>query len=124
MSDLDERIAGHILHTLVRLVSKLEQLVDDSLEEFPMRLEETRILTDNVHDIRSAVGSTRQSFVINDEDMDLHDSLVVLPTLHLRQTKQIFDNGNEESLLRFFVHRSRNRPDSPAERVEISPRPF
>ena len=33
------------------LVSELKELVDDSLEELPVSFEETRVLTDNVHDI-------------------------------------------------------------------------
>ena len=30
---------------------ELEQLVDDSLEEFPMGLEESWVLADDVHDV-------------------------------------------------------------------------
>ena len=51
LSDLDESITSHILNTLMSLVSELEELVDDSLEEFPVSFEESRILTNNVHDI-------------------------------------------------------------------------
>ena len=50
LSDFDERIAGHVLHSLVRLVHELEELVDDCLEELPVSLEESGVLSDNVHD--------------------------------------------------------------------------
>lgn len=52
VGNLDERITSHVLHSFVRLVSKLEELVDDSLEEFPVGLQESRVLTNDVHNIR------------------------------------------------------------------------
>ena len=51
LSDFDESITSHVLNTLVSLVSELEELVDDSLEELPVSFEESRVLTNNVHDI-------------------------------------------------------------------------
>ena len=48
----DESIAGHILDSVVRFVHKLEQLVDDSLEELPVGAEKSGILSDYVHDVR------------------------------------------------------------------------
>ena len=51
LSDLDERVTGHILHTLVRFVHELEEFVHDRLQEFPMGFQEARVLTDDVHDI-------------------------------------------------------------------------
>jgi hypothetical protein len=70
LSDLDERIARHVLYswkmihlsidlafkkglrTFVQLMHKFKQLINDRLQEFPMRLEEARILSHDVHDIR------------------------------------------------------------------------
>ena len=49
--------------TFVRLVHELEELVDDCLQELPVRLEEPRVLADDIHDIRR------------------DDGLVVLPAL-------------------------------------------
>ena len=60
--------------TFVSLVHKLEELVDNSLEELPVRLEEPRILSDDVHDVTS------------------DDSLVVLSALHLSQAKEILNH--------------------------------
>ena len=48
---------------------ELEEFVDDSLEEFPMRLEESWVLADNVHDVGSA------------------DCLVVFTSLHFCKAK-------------------------------------
>lgn len=52
----------------MRLVHELEELVDDSLEELPMCLEESRILPDDVHDVRG------------------YDSFVILSALHFSET--------------------------------------
>lgn len=38
-------------YTLMCLVHELKQLVDNGLQEFPMRFEESRVLTHNIHDI-------------------------------------------------------------------------
>lgn len=51
--------------TFVSLVHELEQLVDDCLEELPVRFEEARVLADDIHDVRR------------------DDRLVVLATLDL-----------------------------------------
>ena len=68
-SDLDEGIAGHVLRksrinktsslciisinldSFVRLVHKLEQFVDNSLQESPVGSQETWILADDVHNV-------------------------------------------------------------------------
>jgi len=50
--DLDERITGHVLDSLMTLVHELEQLVDDRLEELPVDAQKPRILADDVHDVR------------------------------------------------------------------------
>lgn len=50
LSDLDEGIASHVLNSLVGLVHELEELVDDCLEELPVSLEESRVLSNDVHD--------------------------------------------------------------------------
>lgn len=45
------RPSGSNQLTFVGFMHELEEFVDDSLEEFPVRLEESWILADNVHDI-------------------------------------------------------------------------
>ena len=54
--------------TLVSFMHKFEEFVDHSLEKFPMRFQESRILTDNIHDVAG------------------NYSLVVLATDHLSQS--------------------------------------
>ena len=136
LRDLDKCIASHVLytctwgknqaqterwkHTFVRLVHKLEELVDDSLEELPMRFEEARILANDVHDIRG------------------NDGFVILAALNLTQPKEILDDDDEEALLVVLIcdarsangpeiekiirtHRARYRTNGPAERVEVVP---
>ena len=85
LGDFDEGVTSHVLDTLVRFVHELEQLVHNSLEELPVRLQETGVLADNVHD----VGCT--------------DSFVVLSALHLGETEKILDNSNEEALFRLLI---------------------
>ena len=87
LRDLDERVARHVLHTLVRLVHELEKLIDDRLEELPVRFEEARVLADDVHDVRG------------------DDGLVVLAALDLAQTEKVLDDGDEEALFGLFVYR-------------------
>lgn len=67
------------------LVHELEQLVDDRLEELPVRLEEPRVLADNVHDVGR------------------DDGLVVLSSLDLAQAEQVLDHLDEEPLLGLLV---------------------
>ena len=69
VGDLDERVTSHVLNTLMRLMHELEQFVHHSLQELPVCLQETRILTNNVHNVAS------------------DDSFVVLATLHLGETE-------------------------------------
>jgi hypothetical protein len=74
------------MHTFVSLVHEFKQLVDDSLQELPMSLEETWVLSHNVHDVTS------------------HNGFVVFATLHLGKTKKILNDSDQESLLRLLVH--------------------
>ncbi len=76
---------------------ELEELVDDRLEELPVRLEEARVLTDDVHDVRC------------------DDRLVVLAALLLAQTQQVLYDNHQKSLLLLLAHRSAYRPDRPTE---------
>ena len=85
LRDLDERVARHVLHALMRLVHELEELVDDRLKELPVRLEEARVLADDVHDVRG------------------DDGLVVLAALDLAQAEEVLDDGDEEALFGLFV---------------------
>mmetsp|Transcript_13280 Transcript_13280/g.38541 ORF Transcript_13280/g.38541 Transcript_13280/m.38541 type:complete len:318 (-) Transcript_13280:1762-2715(-) len=49
--DLQEGLAGHVLHARVGLVHELKLFVDDRLEELPMVPEEPWILPHHVHDV-------------------------------------------------------------------------
>ena len=51
LCDLRECIARHVLHTFMRFMHELEVFVHDRLQELPVCLEESWVLTDNVHDI-------------------------------------------------------------------------
>ena len=74
VGNLDKSVASHVLNTFMRFVHELEKLVDNRLQELPVCFQESRILSDNVHDI------TR------------NDCLVVFATLLLSQTKKILDD--------------------------------
>ena len=77
--------SGKRVRTFVCLVHELEELVDDGFEELPVRLQESGVLTDDVHNVRC------------------NNSLVVLPSFNLAQTQQILDNGHQEALLCLLV---------------------
>lgn len=83
----------------MRFVHELEQLVDHGLEKFPVSLEESGILADDVHDVAG------------------DDGLVVLASFGLGQAQEILDDGHQEALFGFFVHGTRNGSNGPAERV-------
>lgn len=113
-------------------VHELKQLVDDSLQEFPVCSEEARILADNVHDVGR------------------YDGLVVLPSFLLAQAQQVLpvrgepmfglvinicqsegpssvsdlDDSDEEPLLIFLMHRPADGADGPAQHVEVPPGPL
>jgi hypothetical protein len=72
----------------VRFVHELEELVDNRFKELPMRLKESRVLSDNVHNIRSA------------------DSLVVLSAFHLSQTEKVLDHRDQETLFGLLIYAS------------------
>jgi len=80
LRNLDKSVTSHVLHALMSLVHKLEEFVHNRLEEFPMSLEESGVLADDVHDIGR------------------NDGLVILASLHLGQPKEILDDSNQESL--------------------------
>ena len=90
----------------MRLVHELKELVDNRLEKLPVRLEEARVLADNVHNVAG------------------HDSLVVLAPLHLGEAEQVLDDGDEEPLLRLLVHGQGDGANGPAEHVAVVPRPL
>jgi hypothetical protein len=71
--------------TFVGFVHKFKELVHNGLEEFPMRLEKARVLTNNIHDIGR------------------DDGLVILASLHLHQAEELLDDRHQESLLRLFI---------------------
>ena len=67
------------------LVHELKELVHDCLEELPVRLQESGILTDNIHDVGG------------------DDGLIVFSALDLAKTKEIFDDSDEEALLSLLI---------------------
>ena len=85
LCDLNESVTGHILHTLMRFVHELEEFVDNSFQELPVRLKESRVLTDDVHNVGG------------------NDSLVILSTFDLTKPQKIFDNRHQETFLGFLI---------------------
>jgi hypothetical protein len=71
--------------SFVGLVHEFKQFIDHCLQEFPMCLEESGVLSNDIHDIRC------------------HDGLVVFAPLDFAEAKQVFYNSNEESLFGFFI---------------------
>ena len=55
-TDLDKRIAGHVLDAVVRLMHEFEEFVDDGFKELPMSTKEARILPNNIHNVGSDDG--------------------------------------------------------------------
>lgn len=106
LRNLDERVTGHVLYTLVGFMHEFKELVDNGLQKLPMGLQEPRILTNRVHDV------------------GCHDSLVIFATLSLTQAKQLLDHRHQETLFSLLIHSTRNGTDCPAELVEILPRPL
>ena len=68
-----------------------------------MCLKESRILTDNIHNVTG------------------HDSFVVLSSLHFGQSKQVLDYSDQEALLCLLVHGTRDGTDSPTEGIAVGP---
>jgi len=78
--DLDKGVTRHVLHTLVKLVHKLEELVHHGLEELPVKLQKAGVLSHNVHDVGR------------------HHGLVVLSPLHLDQPEEILPRKHHKSV--------------------------
>ena len=76
---------------------ELKQLVDHSLEEFPVCSKEAWVLSHHIHDIWG------------------NDCLVVFATLLFTQAKQIFDDSHQESLLIFLMHCPTDWPNGPTQ---------
>lgn len=85
---------------------KLEEFVDDCLQKLPMSLQETGILSHNIHDVTS------------------HNGFVVFPALHFREPKKILNDRNKETFFGFFIHGAWDRSNSPAKGVAIGPGPL
>ena len=77
---------GACLHARVELMHELEELIDDGLEEAPVRAQEARVLAHNVHDVAR------------------DDGLVVLAIRDFAQIEQVPDDGNQELVLLVLVH--------------------
>jgi len=75
---------------------EFEQFVDDRLEELPMRSQEARILSDHVHNVGR------------------DDRLIVLALLLLAEPQKVLDDGDKESFLVLFLHRSGDTSNRPA----------
>lgn len=73
------------MHAFVSLVHEFEEFVHDSFQELPMGFEETRVLANDVHDIRC------------------DDRLVILPSLDLAQAQEVLDNRDQKPFLGFLV---------------------
>ena len=97
---LEEGVAGHVLHAGVRFVHELEVLGDDGAEELEVRLEEAGELLDDVHETAR------------------DDRLVVLRGLRGDQAQQVHDGGHEKPpLLRLRQHAAEGA-DGPDERLQ------
>ena len=64
---------------------ELEEFINHSLEELPVRLEEPRVLAHDVHNIRC------------------NNGLIILAAFHLGETQEVFDHGDQEPFLSLFV---------------------
>jgi hypothetical protein len=71
--------------TFMSFMHEFKQFVDDRLQKFPMSLQKSWILADDIHDVAGNHG------------------FVVFTTNHLGEPKQFFDKVHEEPFLRFFV---------------------
>ena len=100
LRDLEVGLTGHVLHTWVRLVHKLVELVHHCLQEGPVIDEEVGELADNVHDVRSDEGFR------------------VLRRALLTKIQQLFDHGAQELVLTLHIHAARDGPQSPAKLVQ------
>ena len=74
LRNLEERVARHVLDARVQLVHELEQLVHHRPEELPVGPKESRVLSDDVHDVGG------------------HHRLVVFASLHLAKVQQVLWN--------------------------------
>jgi hypothetical protein len=69
LCNLNESVTGHILYTLMGFVHELKELVYNSFQKLPVRLQESRVLTDDVHNVGG------------------NDSLVILSTFDLTKSQ-------------------------------------
>lgn len=69
----------------MRLMHEFKQLVDHRLKELPVRFQESRVLSNDVHDVGGDNG------------------FVVFPAFHLCETEKFFDDSDQEALLGLFV---------------------
>eukprot|EP00001_Collodictyon_triciliatum_P065116 11553_4 len=80
LADLEKGLACHVLDTRMRLVHELEQLIHHSFEELPVRTQESRILSDYVHDVAS------------------DHCLIVFPSHNFTKPQKILDHVHKEFL--------------------------
>lgn len=68
------------------LMHKLEQFVDHRLQKFPMGLQETGILSHNVHDVTG------------------HNRFIVFTALHFCETEEILNDCNKKAFFSLLIH--------------------
>mmetsp|Transcript_37118 Transcript_37118/g.55295 ORF Transcript_37118/g.55295 Transcript_37118/m.55295 type:complete len:202 (+) Transcript_37118:1581-2186(+) len=90
----------------MRFVHEFKQFVHDRLEKLPMRFQEARVLSHDVHDVGS------------------NDGFVVFPTLRFAQTEQVLNHSDKKSFFVIFRHCSTDAPNCPAQCVQVVPAPF
>ena len=106
LANLKESVARHVFDPRVRLMHELEQLLDNSLQELPVPLQEYRELSDHVHYI------TR------------HHRLVVFPSFAFAKRQQVFNHSNYEFLFGVFFQSTRNAANGSTQCREFLPAPF
>lgn len=70
---------------------ELKELVHDRFEELPVSFQESRVLSNDVHDVGR------------------DDSLVVFASLDFAQAKKVLDDLHEESLLGLLIYKIREQ---------------
>ena len=88
------------------LVHKLEQFVDHRLQKFPMGLQETGILSHNVHDVTG------------------NNGFVVFTAFHFCETEEIFNDCNKKAFFSLLIHGARNRTNGPTQSIAVDPGPL
>mmetsp|Transcript_76595 Transcript_76595/g.155496 ORF Transcript_76595/g.155496 Transcript_76595/m.155496 type:complete len:494 (+) Transcript_76595:1160-2641(+) len=100
LTDPEEGVYRHLLHPREGLVHKLEEFEDHRLEELPMGFQESRILTNHIHDVAG------------------HSRLIFLAFFQIAEFQQISDHRNHELLLFRLLHGAADRTNGPTQVVQ------